>query len=206
MKDKDLDNKIYKNLFNNDNHDNLYNKKFDNIDSHKIIDKKINNDVIFNKKIDKKMENINPNIKVHIDSYKIYVAKKYYVIYNYLKESDIIKDSYDPVEYLRDLSNSYYVINGRQMTDEEIIAYELHKIQKSLITDDYENNKYRAQISYFYNKLRKTRITYKKEKYGLYRSYINIICCLLGELPPFLDDIYEQCSRIENRKYKVIRK
>ena len=137
----------------------------------------------------------------------IYAAKTYFALYEYLKNNKEINNSeLDPVEYLKDLNKHYYVSKGRYLTDEEIIAYEVNQIQDILISKKINECKYKDEVNRYYNGLIKSKVFYKKEDLDKYKSYINIIYCLLDKFPPFLDVIYEKCSNIQKRKDKVIKK
>ena len=132
----------------------------------------------------------------------IIIAQKYFEIYNYLKNKEDIESSQDAVKYLKELNKNRYKLNGRYLKDEEIIGYEIYNIQSMLIDSKYDNYKYRDYVSNIYNKLIKTKVSYEKDKIDYYKSCINAIYCLLNILPPFLDDVYEKCDNIENRKIK----
>ena len=46
------------------------------------------------------------------------------------------------------------------------------------------------------------KLVYKKENLSLYKYNINAIYLLMKKVPPFLDDIYEKCSMVEEKLKK----
>ena len=135
---------------------------------------------------------------------KVYgiLAKRYFNVFRALNEQKEIATSEDPVKLLKEMIKKHYTFKGRKLTDEEIIAYEIYNIQSMMISKEYDDCKCKKDISNIYNNLLKIKLVYKKENLSLYKYNINAIYLLMKKVPPFLDDIYEKCSMVEEKLKK----
>ena len=136
-----------------------------------------------------------------------YVAKMYFALFEQIQKNQ--NNSLNKLDIISKLRESYehlYIFNGRYLTEEEIIVYEINQIQTYLISDDFENCTYKDDIKKYYTGLIKVKMAFKQENTNKYKSYINIIYCLLNKTPPFLDIVYEKCLNIKNGKEKILKK
>ena len=126
------------------------------------------------------------------------IANKYLKVYNAINNKYNDNTNYkDIYSYINDLQTNHYTAKGRVLTEDEIVMYEIYKIKKYMITDDFKNNKNEKYIKCLYRILFKSKIKYDEKEFNYFQSIINEIYCLLGLTPPFLDEVYKVCSLVE---------
>ena len=132
------------------------------------------------------------------ERFSIKVAKKYLLMYEALQRK---YQKEDILSRINKNNDNYYTVKGRRLTNEEIIAFEMNNIQNFRIENKFLENKNKDNINKLYNLLLKAKINYQEESIEQYKSLINTIYCLLDKQPPFLDEVYQKCEKLE-REYE----
>ena len=129
------------------------------------------------------------------------IAKQYYKVYQaLLKRYHDEKIDKDFNDYIEELEKKRYISKGRQLTDEEIIMYEINNLDKYLISDKFEKNEFKDELFYLYRFLLKAKINYNENLNFYYKDFINKFYCLCDKIPPFFTDVSKVCKKVESMK------